>query len=204
MTDTRFAKVPADVLLALAPCPSCVVLYALLALEVGGTDWERTVTYLAKALRWRRQTAYVHAQHLADGWFIDLARQGPGASARVRLLPQPVRFAHTPSGNDGNGMDDAPLEAEFPVHEDGEPYTAGVRETHTSCARNGHPLGSSTGSRSTGYSRDALAEQPCSEGRRDERSSRVTVGRLGSCDVCGKRWVFGPCAHGGPELEAVS
>ena len=31
-----------------------------------------------------------------------------------------------------------------------------------------------------------------------------SVGHLGTCRLCGKRWVFGACAHGGGNLEEVS
>jgi hypothetical protein len=89
-----------------------VRLYAWLALEVGGTEWERTVTFAAKALQWQPRTVTTHAEHLWNAWLVYLARQGPGASSRMRLLPQPARDTRTPSGRDGNGMDDEPLKPE--------------------------------------------------------------------------------------------
>lgn len=96
----RFAKVPRTVVLELAKCPPCLVLYAWLAVELGGTDWERTVTAGAKALRWERHTAYRHARDLAVAGLIELECMGSGSSSRMRLTPNLV--AKRPPLMEGN------------------------------------------------------------------------------------------------------
>jgi hypothetical protein len=197
----RFAKVPADVVLSDLD-DQCVRLYVWLALEIGGTGWERTVTKASKALRWQARTTSTHADHLSDAGLILVVRLGRGVSARMRFGSEPARPAHTPNGKDGNSMT-------------ASSDTESTRDTRTTYAPDAHPLGSRAGS--SAHSRHALVEQPRSEGRRDERVARATVGRrpngiypgdpnvdgsvghLGMCRICGKRWVFGPCEHAGPE-----
>lgn len=138
--NDRFAKVP-DFVVVSDLDNQCVRLYTWLALEIGGKDWERTVTAAAKSRHWQSRTVLTHAGHLAAVGLIVVMRLGRGASPRMRLQPQPARLTRTPNGRGGNGMDDKPLETEFHDTEDRQ-HAGATRATY---APDAHPLGSRAG-----------------------------------------------------------
>lgn len=89
--DDRYAKVTRQVCRGLAGCPSCLVLYTWLDVELGERDWTRTVTQAARELGWQRRTVSTHAKHLKDKHGLVSLTQSGKASARISITHNPAR-----------------------------------------------------------------------------------------------------------------
>jgi hypothetical protein len=192
---------------------TCIRLYAWLELRTGGQDWQRSVTHAAKELgRWPK-SILTHAEHLKTAGLIELERLGDRSSPRMRIVHQPAR-------EDGPVKPDVTLSPPVAPRRARRPTINERTREHASpkrvLSRNGDEPMPGTPDDGARY---ADAREHASRQRAHDDRARVTTarapgsgktgsgvtqparaddGRLGRCDVCGKRWAFGACAHGGP------
>ena len=94
-----FCKVEKRIVVALADCPHCLVLYSWIDCEIGDhvgeRTWFRTAAAAARELAWQVRTVEKHAQHLHGKSLlgIDQRDERRTASWRLWLVHQPVRGA---------------------------------------------------------------------------------------------------------------